>query len=76
VLVLSVHVLIRTHADNVLVLDFSKLDTEFNLLGNSGKPVTLETLGFDKVLETCFSGTGNSRFSEVWNLRSLGFANV
>jgi hypothetical protein len=23
---------------------------------------------FDKVLETCFSGTGNSRFSEAWNL--------
>jgi hypothetical protein len=46
------------------------------MLGNSGKPVTLETLGFDKVLEACFSGTGNSRFSEVWNLRSLGFANV
>jgi hypothetical protein len=31
---------------------------------------------FDKVLETCFSGTGNSRFSEAWNLRSLGFANM
>jgi hypothetical protein len=23
---------------------------------------------FDKVLETCFSGVGNSRFSEAWNL--------
>jgi hypothetical protein len=23
---------------------------------------------FDKVLETCFSGIGNSRFSEAWNL--------
>jgi hypothetical protein len=23
---------------------------------------------FDKVLETCFSGEGNSRFSEAWNL--------
>jgi hypothetical protein len=23
---------------------------------------------FDKVLETCFSGTRNSRFSEAWNL--------
>jgi hypothetical protein len=23
---------------------------------------------FDKVLETCFSGAGNSRFSEAWNL--------
>jgi hypothetical protein len=31
---------------------------------------------FDKVLETCFSGVGNSRFSEAWNLCSLEFANV
>jgi hypothetical protein len=23
---------------------------------------------FHKVLETCFSGIGNSRFSEAWNL--------
>jgi hypothetical protein len=46
------------------------------MLGNSGKPVTLETSGFDKVLEACFSGTASSRFSEAWNLRSLGFANV
>jgi hypothetical protein len=23
---------------------------------------------YDKVLETCFSGAGNSRFSEAWNL--------
>jgi hypothetical protein len=23
---------------------------------------------FNKVLETCFSGAGNSRLSEVWNL--------
>jgi hypothetical protein len=23
---------------------------------------------FNKVLETCFSGAGNSRFSEAWNL--------
>jgi hypothetical protein len=30
----------------------------------------------DKVLKTCFSGVGNSRFSEAWNLRSLEFANV
>jgi hypothetical protein len=31
---------------------------------------------FDKVLETCFSRTRNSRFSEAWNLWSLGFANA
>jgi hypothetical protein len=31
---------------------------------------------FDKVLETCFLGTGNSWFPEAWNLWSLGFANV
>jgi hypothetical protein len=30
----------------------------------------------NKVLEACFSGAGNSRFSETWNLRSLEFANV
>jgi hypothetical protein len=26
---------------------------------------------FNKVLETCFSGAENSRFSEAWSLRSL-----
>jgi hypothetical protein len=31
---------------------------------------------FNKVLEVCFSGAGNSRISEAWNLRSLEFANV
>jgi hypothetical protein len=31
---------------------------------------------FDKVLKTCFSGAGNSRFSEAWNLWSPEFANV
>jgi hypothetical protein len=30
----------------------------------------------NKVLEVCFSGAGNSRISEAWNLRSLGFANM
>jgi hypothetical protein len=50
--------------------------TTTTTVGNSRKPVTLETLRFDKVLETCFSATGSSRFSEAWNLRSLGFANV
>jgi hypothetical protein len=29
---------------------------------------------FDEVLETCFSGTGNSWFSKAWNLWNLGFA--
>jgi hypothetical protein len=56
----------------ILILEKPRI----RMLGNSGKLVTLETLGLDKVLETCFSGTGNSRFSEAWNLRSLGFANV
>jgi hypothetical protein len=31
---------------------------------------------FNKALETCFSGAGNSRFPEAWNLWSLEFANV
>jgi hypothetical protein len=30
----------------------------------------------NKVLEVCFSGAGNLRISEAWNLRSLEFANV
>jgi hypothetical protein len=30
----------------------------------------------NKVLEVCFSGAGNSRISEAWNLRSLEFANM
>jgi hypothetical protein len=30
---------------------------------------------FDKVLETCFSCAGNSRFAEAWNLWCLEFAN-
>jgi hypothetical protein len=31
---------------------------------------------FNEVLKACFSGAGNSRFSEIWDLRSLEFANV
>jgi hypothetical protein len=31
---------------------------------------------FNEVLKACFSGAGNSRFSGVWDLRSLEFANV
>jgi hypothetical protein len=31
---------------------------------------------FNEVLKACFSGAGNSRFSEAWNLRSREFANV
>jgi hypothetical protein len=31
---------------------------------------------FDKVLEICFSGIGNSRFSEIRDLRSFRFANM
>jgi hypothetical protein len=30
----------------------------------------------DKVLEMCFSGTENSRFSGAWNLRRFRFANM
>jgi hypothetical protein len=31
---------------------------------------------FNEILKVCFSGASNSRFSEVWDLRSLEFANV
>jgi hypothetical protein len=31
---------------------------------------------FNKVLKACFSGAGDLRFSEAWNLRSHEFANV
>jgi hypothetical protein len=30
----------------------------------------------NEVFKACFSGAGNSRFSEIWDLRSLKFANV
>jgi hypothetical protein len=30
----------------------------------------------NKVLKACFSGAGDLRFSEAWNLRSYEFANV
>jgi hypothetical protein len=46
------------------------------VLGNSGKPVTLETLSLTKFSKHVFQGEGNSRFSEAWNLWSLEFANV
>jgi hypothetical protein len=47
-----------------------------NNVGEFRKTRHPRNVKFDKVLETCFSGTGNSRFSEAWNLWSLGFANA
>jgi hypothetical protein len=46
------------------------------LLGNSGKHITLETSKSNGILKVCFSGAGNSRIQEVWDLRSLEFADV
>jgi hypothetical protein len=46
------------------------------LVGEFRKTRHPRNIKFDKVLETCFSETGNSQFSEAWDLRSLGFANV
>jgi hypothetical protein len=46
------------------------------VLGNSGKYITLETSKSDSILKVCFSGAGNSRIQEVWDLRSLEFADV
>jgi hypothetical protein len=46
------------------------------VLGNSGKHITLETSQSNGILKVCFSGAGNSRIQEVRDLRSLEFANV
>jgi hypothetical protein len=46
------------------------------LLGNSGKHITLETSKSNGIVKVCFSGAGNSRIQEVWDLRSLEFADV
>jgi hypothetical protein len=39
-----------------------------NGVGEFRKNRHARNVKFDKVLETCFSGAGNSRFSEAWNL--------
>jgi hypothetical protein len=49
---------------------------DWALLGNSGKPVTLETSSLTKFSKYVFSGAGDAQFSETWNLRSHEFANV
>jgi hypothetical protein len=35
-----------------------------------------QNVEFNGILKVCFLGAGNSRFSEVWDLRSPEFANV
>jgi hypothetical protein len=45
-------------------------------LGEFRKTRHPRNVEFNEVLEICFSGAGNSRFSGIWNLRSFGFANV
>jgi hypothetical protein len=47
-----------------------------NLLGNSGKYITLETSKSNGILKVCFSGAGNSRMQELCDLRSLEFAGM
>jgi hypothetical protein len=47
-----------------------------NIVGEFRKTRHPRNVEFNKVLEACFSGAGNSRFSEAWNLWSLEFANV
>jgi hypothetical protein len=54
---------------NFIILIFS----ETNLLniisvGEFRKTRHPRNVGFNKILEACFSGAGNSRFSEAWNL--------
>jgi hypothetical protein len=46
------------------------------MFGNSGKHITLETSKSNGILKVCFSGAGNSRIQEVWDLRSLEFVDV
>jgi hypothetical protein len=48
----------------------------FGAVGEFRKTRHPRNVKFDKVLETCFSGAGISRFSEAGNLWSLEFANV
>jgi hypothetical protein len=40
----------------------------FNRVGEFRKTRHPRNVEFNKVLEACFSGAGNSRFSEAWNL--------
>jgi hypothetical protein len=48
----------------------------FDGVGEFRKTRHPRNVEFNKVLEACFSGAGNSRFSEARNLRSLEFTNV
>jgi hypothetical protein len=38
------------------------------MLGNSGKYITLETSKSNGITKVCFSGAGDSRIQEVWDL--------
>jgi hypothetical protein len=47
-----------------------------NVLGNSGKYITLETSKSNGILKVCFSGARNSRMQELCDLRSFEFAGM
>jgi hypothetical protein len=64
-------------APNLAIEQISHLLTfAFISVGEFRKTRHPRNVEFNEVLKACFSGAGNSRFSEDWNLRSLEFANV
>jgi hypothetical protein len=54
----------------------STCSSSFLPVGEFRKTRHPRNVEFNEVLKACFSGAGNSRFSEAWNLRSREFANV
>jgi hypothetical protein len=52
----------------VPIIPYTNHILHVNNVGEFRKTRHPRNVKFDKVLETCFSGTGNSRFSEAWNL--------
>jgi hypothetical protein len=69
-------ILATTIGINVIIVVITTAMIDATTIGEFRKTRHPRNVKFDKVLETCFSGAGNSRFSEAWNLRSLEFANV
>jgi hypothetical protein len=61
---------------SIVTISQSMLGTSKGCVGEFRKICHPRNVEFNKVLEACFSGAGNSRFSEAWNLWSLEFVNV
>jgi hypothetical protein len=49
---------------------------QIGVVGEFRKTRHPRNVKFNKVLKACFSGAGDLRFSEAWDLRSYEFANV